>query len=84
MGVRLENMRNRVPNGGPEIVDTDLVTKETTVDGMTFAWGPSQVRNFADDGVGIAHAAFDGAEATVEENGEFASGNTGNLNPTRT
>ena len=34
-----------------EVVDFE--TFETTFDNQTFAWGPGQVRNFADDGVGI-------------------------------
>ena len=83
MGVTVRRTPNRVPDPGPELVSTDLLTKETTVDGMTYAWGPGQTRNFDDNGIGIAHAAFDGAEAAVIETGLFMSGNTGNNNPSR-
>ena len=83
MGVTIKRLPNRVPDGGTELNSADLVTKETTVDGMTYAWGPGQVRNFADDGVGIAHGAFDDSEDAIIEDGRFMSGNTGNLNPSR-
>jgi hypothetical protein len=42
----------------PIFVDTDQGQRETTVDGQTFHWGPNEDRNFLDDGVGHAHAAF--------------------------
>ena len=83
MGVRIQRLPNRVPNPATEVLDDDLVTKETTVDGMTYAWGPGQTRNFLDDGVGIAHGAFDDSEDAVIETGLFASGNEGNNNPSR-
>ena len=63
MPVRL--IANRRGSRGPEV--TDPVTVETTVNGQTFAWGPGQTRSFGDSGVGVAHAAFDGEEATVQE-----------------
>jgi hypothetical protein len=42
----------------PIFVDTTREQRETTVDGQTFHWGPNEDRNFLDDGVGHAHAAF--------------------------
>ena len=53
-------------SGGPEWVEKDFRNRETTVDGQTFHYGPNQVRNFADTGVGAAHAAF-GSGATIVE-----------------
>ena len=41
--------------------------KETTVDGYTFNWGPNETRNFLDEGVGAAHAAFYGGATIVQE-----------------
>lgn len=46
-------------NQGPEFVEVPFENRVTTVDGQSFHWGPNEVRNFADDGVGAAHAAFD-------------------------
>jgi len=56
MGVRVK--RRSHAGGGDsnqdpgEYAQTD---RETTVDGQTFHWAPGQVRNFMDDGVGLAH-----------------------------
>ena len=47
-----------------EYLDSPVI--ETTVDGQTFAWGPNQARNFIDDGVGIAHAAFASGDTTED------------------
>lgn len=49
--------------------DTTQEQRETTVDGYTFHWGINQTRNFADDGVGAAHAAFSSAghDTVVED-----------------
>jgi len=75
LSIRIQRMRNNVPDGGTELSPdgVDVEFKETTVDGYTFAWGPGQVRNFLDDGVGVAHGAFDGDEDTVLENGVNAT-----------
>lgn len=68
--IRVQRLRNNVPNNGPEIVGGgDDEVRYTHVDGQTFAWAPGQIRNFMDDGVGIAHAAFDGDEDAVIETG---------------
>ena len=75
MSVRIQRLPNAVPDPGPEVVSpqNDDLPRETTVDGMTYAWGPGQTRNFLDDGVGIAHGAFDGGVNAVTENGLFAT-----------
>mgnify|MGYP001560162779 CR=1 FL=1 len=72
--IRIQRLRNNVPNPDPEIVQGgDDEVRETTVDGQTFSWAPGQVRNFLDDGVGIAHGAFDGNEDADIETGLFAT-----------
>jgi hypothetical protein len=73
MSVRVQRLPNHVPNPGPEIGDADGETKYTHVDGMTYAWGPGQIRNFLDDGVGVAHGAYDDSEDAITENGLFAA-----------
>ena len=42
----------------PEYEDSSFDQRETTVNGYTFHWGINETRNFMDDGVGLAHAAF--------------------------
>ncbi len=71
MGVRIQRFPNSVPDDGKEVASprNDDLPRETTVDGMTYAWGPGQIRNFLDDGVGAAHGAFDGGENAVTETG---------------
>lgn len=51
----------------PIFVDSTQEQRETTVDGYTFHWGPNETRNFADDGVGIAHAAFNPGTNVVQD-----------------
>ena len=74
MSTRVARANNGVPLGGTETggVQDDLVY-ETTFDGQTFAWGPGQVRNFADDAVGLGHATFVGAASVVRESGRLAT-----------
>lgn len=67
MGVRVVHHDRHKPNQTPIAEVTDTEYRETTVDGQTYAWMPGQVRNFADDGVGLAHAAFDGDENKTQE-----------------
>jgi len=59
MSVRVKN-HNAVTNvvTEPVVIDSTREQRETTVDGYTFHWGPNEVRNFLDDGVGLAHAGF--------------------------
>lgn len=47
--------------------DWNQTQRETTVDGYTFHWGPNEVRNFLDEGVGAAHAAQLGSPSVVHE-----------------
>jgi hypothetical protein len=74
MSIRVRRSKNGVPLGAPETggIQDDL-TYETTFDGMTFAWGPGQIRNFADDAVGLGHATFFGSASVVRETGLFAT-----------
>lgn len=58
--------------GGVEYIDTSLDQRETTVDGYTYHWGSNEVRNFLDQGVGAAHAAF-GAIGVEEDIVPFGS-----------
>ena len=51
----------------PEYEDASFTQRETTVDGYTFHWGVNETRNFADDGVGLAHAGFVSGDAIVED-----------------
>ena len=73
MPVRVMRLPRGVPNTGPEVAGDDLNTVETTVNGQTFAWGPGQIRNFADDGLGVAHGAFDEDADAVNESAEFTA-----------
>lgn len=61
MGRRVQRLGVSVPDDAPEVGQSQLddITLETTFDGQTFAWGPGQVRNFMDDGVGIGHQNAD-------------------------
>lgn len=56
MSRRVQRLPVGVPDDGTELTENfDDITLETTFDGMTYAWGPGQVRNFMDDGVGVGH-----------------------------
>ena len=50
----------------PEYIDSSVTQRETTVNGYTFHWGINETRNFLDDGLGLAHAAFRG-NATIDQ-----------------
>lgn len=54
-----------------EFTEQPLGHRETVVDGYSFHWGINEVRNFADDGVGLAHAAFSAADTVVQDNIPF-------------
>jgi len=59
MSVRLKVRTSNVNlTNSPEFLDSTRSQRETTKDGYTFHWGPNEVRNFMDDGVGVAHGAF--------------------------
>lgn len=70
MSIRVKNKStNQATLGGEstEVVDSSFDQRETTVDGQSFHWGPNQVRNFLDQGVGAAHAAFKGGATIIQE-----------------
>lgn len=83
MSVRVKKFLNTTGTGEEAVVsqteyeDNSLENRETTVDGYTFHWGPNEVRNFMDDGVGAAHAGFRAANGTedgvIENNQPFSS-----------
>ena len=59
MGVRVIRYANTASRlQDPIYVDSTQEQREATVDGYTFHWGPNEVRNFLDEGVGRAYAAF--------------------------
>ena len=72
MSVRVKKYLNNTGTGAQALVsqteykDVSFENAETTVDGQTFHWGPNEVRNFADDGVGLAHAGFQAADETED------------------
>lgn len=76
MAVKLKQTTNTAQREtNPHTFDTTQEQRETTVDGYTFHWGPNQTRNFADDGVGAAHAAFSTAahDTVIEDTGPTES-----------
>lgn len=73
MGVRvkgLANVQSASQLSQTEVVDSTQDQREVTVDGYTFHFGPNEVKNFLDEGVGAAVAAFrsgESAEGIVED-----------------
>ena len=69
MGVRVRNYPQSSENyeGNPIFDDSSFEQRVTIVDGQEFHWAPNQVRNFTDEGVGAAHAAFFGGATIVQE-----------------
>jgi len=55
-----------------EYTDSSIDQRTTTVDGYTFHWGVNETRNFLDEGVGAAHAAFK-TDGVVEDTQPFGS-----------
>ncbi len=65
MGVRVKNdARETNAEQNQSVQDTSFDQREVTVDGYTFHFGPNETKNFLDDGVGSAVAAFQGG-ATI-------------------
>lgn len=61
----------------PEYTDSSFDQREVTVDGYTYHFGPNETRNFLDDGVGAAVAAYrsgGSADGIVEDAVPFSSG----------
>lgn len=74
-GIRLQRFPDNIPDGGTE-TGSDLGeprTIETHFDGQTFAWGPGQVRNFLDEGVGRGHYANLANASAVRADGLYAT-----------
>ena len=68
MGVRVKSKSTNTGTGeNKSFPDQTLEQRTTTVDGYTFHWGPNEVRNFLDQGVGAAHGAFKGGATQVQE-----------------
>ena len=67
MGVRVKTFGN-VQTAGvmPEVVDSSVDQREVTIDGMSYHFGPNEVKNFLDDSVGQRAAAF-GDDGIVED-----------------
>lgn len=68
MSIRLKRLtQSAVLDRDQMVINVGIAQRETTVDGYTFHWGINEVRNFLDDGVGVAHAAFaTNADAIVQ------------------
>lgn len=69
MGVRVKSLTNPLSGGvltQTEVVDSTIEQREATVDGYTFHFGPNETKNFLDEGVGAAVAAF-GDDGIVED-----------------
>ena len=73
MGVRIiqRSTNDNAEKGEGTYLDSSFDQRVTTVDGYSFHWGVNERRNFLDQGVGAAHAAFktstDITGADVEE-----------------
>ena len=71
MSVRVKTFGNVQSVGVmTEVVDSSLDQREVTVDGYTYHFGPNEVKNFLDQGVGAAVAGFrsgGSAEGIVED-----------------
>lgn len=69
--VKRQNLNNAANTGevqgGPEFVEVPWENRITVKDGLQVHWGPNEVKSFADDGVGAAHAAFTGGATIVED-----------------
>jgi len=71
MGVRVKSRSTNKGTGqNTSFPDSTREQRETTVDGYTYHWGPNESRNFLDEGVGAAHAAFKGGATQVQEDAE--------------
>lgn len=70
MGVRIKSYSSNInPSGGENTSWTDSTTtqREVTVDGQTHHFAPNEVKNFLDDGVGVAVGAFNGGATLIQE-----------------
>jgi hypothetical protein len=77
MGVRVKRLTNTAQvETNPQIYDATREQREVTVDGYTFHFGMNEVKNFLDEGVGAAVAAFSSTDTIVENDKSFGSGRT--------
>lgn len=71
MSVRVKALTTNVSplaaDSNTNFPDSTQTQRETTVDGYTFHWGPNETRNFLDQGVAAAHAAFNPGGARIVE-----------------
>ena len=67
MSIRIKRYGNTLLGTVDNNVDYTQTQRETTVDGYTFHWGVNEVRNFLDEGVGVAHGAFAPGANIVED-----------------
>jgi len=68
MGVRTKRFSfNTGGDSNQDPGEWNQQNRETTVDGQTFSWGPGEVRNFLDDGVGLAHTTQLGSPSIVRQ-----------------
>lgn len=68
MGVRVKRYAQTANmESDPIFGDHTIEQRTTTVDGYSFHWGPNEVRNFLDEGVGAAHAAFSSTVNDIED-----------------
>lgn len=65
MGVKVKSYTNPLSASvnGTEVVDSTREQREVTVDGYTYHFGPNEKKNFLDEGVGAAVAAFRAGES---------------------
>lgn len=74
---RVSRNNSEGANQGPEFVEMPFENRVTEVDGQSFHWAANERRSFADDGIGAAHAAFDGNGVNVVvDNIPFAENRT--------
>ena len=67
MSVRVKRWPNTVIESKEHDTDTTQSQREVTKDGYTYHFGPNEVKNFMDDGVGAAVAAFAPGSDIVED-----------------
>jgi len=60
-----QNTASAGQDQGPEFVEVPFENRVTIVNGQSFHWAANERRSFADDGVGAAHAAFDGTGVNI-------------------
>ena len=71
MGVRIKSYASNknIAGGGEatEYRDDPQDQREVTVDGQTHHFAPNEVKNFLDDGIGVAVGAFKGGATLIQQ-----------------